>query len=72
MYDCTPCSVAKKLSSEMAELDKYPIMMPMMSSMTLLRTMVENSRMRAITLMAPMKAAMSTAMKPVRTALNVC
>ena len=40
-------------------------MMPMMSSMTLFLTIVENRKMRPMTVMAPAKAAANTAMKPV-------
>ena len=65
IYDCTPSSVAKKLSSEMADVAIYPIMIPMMSSITLLRTMVANTSIRAITNMAPTKAAANVARKPV-------
>ena len=39
-------------------------MMPMMSSMILFFTSVENARMSAMTSMAPTKAAKSTAMNP--------
>ena len=38
--------------------------MPMMSSITWLRTIVENTKMIAITAIAPTKAAMITATKP--------
>ena len=48
----------------MAELAIYPIMMPMMSSMTLFRTMVEKKKMIAITAIAPMKAATRIATNP--------
>ena len=40
-------------------------MMPMISSITLFLTILENRKISAITLMAPTKAAMSTAAKPV-------
>ena len=40
-------------------------MIPMISSMTLFLTIVEKSRMRAMTAMAPTKAAKRTATKPV-------
>ena len=40
-------------------------MMPMMSSMTLFLTIVEKKKMTVVTAMAPTKAAMMTATKPV-------
>ena len=39
-------------------------MMPTMSNMTLFRTSVEKKKMSAMTAIAPMKAAISTAAKP--------
>ena len=44
-------------------------MMPMMSSITLLRTSVEKKKMMAITVIAPTKAAINTATKPERLTL---
>ena len=64
IYDFTPSSVAKKLSREMALLDTYPIMMPMMSNITLFLTIVEKRKMMPVTAIAPMKELSSTATNP--------